>query len=117
MALDWDELKTLSEVPMVGRNAYAAIAALAPGVTGSGQLFSSGAAFGTDSFQAEPGYQINAAGQRQARLPLGREAAEDGRAEVLLNPGPSPVIRRSGIVPVFAVNTCCTVNGQNLRMS
>src|SRR5262245_35331059 len=30
------EEKTLSEVPMVGRNAYAAIAALAPGVTGSG---------------------------------------------------------------------------------
>ena len=59
------EEKTLSEVPMVGRNAYAAIAALAPGVTGSGQLFASGAAFGTDSFQAEPGYQINAAGQRQ----------------------------------------------------
>ena len=50
---------------MVGRNAYASIAALAPGVTGSGQLFASGAAFGTDSFQAEPGYQINAAGQRQ----------------------------------------------------
>ena len=59
------EEKTLSEVPMVGRNAYASIAALAPGVTGSGQLFASGAAFGTDSFQAEPGYQINAAGQRQ----------------------------------------------------
>src|SRR5215470_14974731 len=59
------EEKTLAEVPMVGRNAYAAIAALAPGVTGSGQLFASGAAFGTDSFQAEPGYQINAAGQRQ----------------------------------------------------
>src|SRR5882724_4447292 len=59
------EEKTLSEVPMVGRNAYAAIAALAPGVTGSGQLFASGAAFGTDSFQGEPGYQINAAGQRQ----------------------------------------------------
>jgi len=59
------EEKTLSEVPMVGRNAYASIVALAPGVTGSGQLFASGAAFGTDSFQSEPGYQINAAGQRQ----------------------------------------------------
>ena len=58
------EEKTLSEVPMVGRNAYASIAALAPGVTGSGQLFASGAAFGTDSFQAEPGYQINAACDR-----------------------------------------------------
>src|SRR5215467_9685419 len=59
------EEKTIMEVPMVGRNAYVAIAALAPGITGSGQLFSSGAAFGTDSFQSEPGYQINAAGQRQ----------------------------------------------------
>jgi hypothetical protein len=59
------EEKSLAEVPMVGRNAYVSIVALAPGVTGSGQLFASGAAFGTDSFQAEPGYQINAAGQRQ----------------------------------------------------
>jgi Carboxypeptidase regulatory-like domain len=59
------EEKTIAEVPMVGRNAYAAIVPLAPGITGSGQLFGSGAANATDSFQAEPGYQINAAGQRQ----------------------------------------------------
>ncbi len=59
------EQKTIEEVPMVGRNVYAAIVALAPGVTGSGGLFGSGSANATDSFQAEPAYQINAAGQRQ----------------------------------------------------
>ncbi len=59
------EQKSIEEVPMVGRNVYAAIVALAPGVTGSGALFGSGSANGTDSFQAEPGFQINAAGQRQ----------------------------------------------------
>ena len=59
------EERTIAEVPMIGRNAYAAIVALAPGVTGSGQLFGSGTANAQDSFQAEPGYQINAAGQRQ----------------------------------------------------
>jgi hypothetical protein len=59
------EEKTIAEVPMVGRNAYSAIIALAPGVTGSGQLFGSGAANAQDSFQPEPGFQLNAAGQRQ----------------------------------------------------
>lgn len=59
------EERTIAEVPMVGRNAYAAIVMLAPGVTGSGQLFGSGSANSQDSFQNEPGYQINAAGQRQ----------------------------------------------------
>ncbi len=59
------EQKTMEEVPSVGRNAYAAVAWLAPGVTGSGQLFGSGSANSQDSFQNEPGYQINAAGQRQ----------------------------------------------------
>jgi Carboxypeptidase regulatory-like domain len=59
------ETTTIAEVPMVGRNAYAAIVPLAPGITGSGQLFGSGAANATDSFQPEPGYQINAGGQRQ----------------------------------------------------
>jgi hypothetical protein len=59
------EETTIAEVPMMGRNAYAAIAPLAPGITGSGQLFGSGAANAQDSFQPEPGYQINAAGQRQ----------------------------------------------------
>ncbi|MDQ6707094.1 MAG: carboxypeptidase-like regulatory domain-containing protein, partial [Acidobacteriota bacterium] len=59
------EEKTISEVPMAGRNVYGAIVALAPGVTGSGGLFGSGSANQQDSFQAEPAYQINAAGQRQ----------------------------------------------------
>ncbi len=59
------EGKTIEEVPSVGRNAYAAVLWLAPGVTGSGQLFGSGSANAQDSFQNEPGYQINAAGQRQ----------------------------------------------------
>jgi Carboxypeptidase regulatory-like domain/TonB dependent receptor len=59
------EEKTISEVPMVGRNAYSAIVALAPGVTGSGALFGSGSANALDSFQAEPAFQVNAAGQRQ----------------------------------------------------
>jgi hypothetical protein len=59
------EQKVIEEVPSVGRNAYAAVAWLAPGVTGSGQLFGSGSANAQDSFQNEPGYQINAAGQRQ----------------------------------------------------
>ena len=59
------EQKTMEEVPSVGRNAYAAVAWLAPGVTGSGQLYGSGSANSQDSFQNEPGYQINAAGQRQ----------------------------------------------------
>jgi hypothetical protein len=59
------EEKTIAEVPMVGRNAYGAIVMLAPGVTGSGQLFGSGSANSQDSFQNEPGYQLNAAGQRQ----------------------------------------------------
>ena len=59
------EETTIAEVPMVGRNVYAAIVPLAPGITGSGQLFGSGAANAQDSFQPEPAYQINAAGQRQ----------------------------------------------------
>ena len=59
------EQKTIEEVPIVGRNAYGAVVWLAPGVTGSGQLYGSGSANFQDSFQNEPGYQINAAGQRQ----------------------------------------------------
>lgn len=59
------EQKTIEEVPSVGRNAYASVVWLAPGVTGSGQLFGSGSANYQDSFQNEPGFQINAAGQRQ----------------------------------------------------
>ncbi len=59
------EQTTIAEMPAVGRNAYAALVWQAPGVTGSGQLFGGGSANSLDSFQNEPGYQINAAGQRQ----------------------------------------------------
>ncbi len=59
------ESKTVDEVPMLGRNIYGAVASLAPGVTGSGGLFGGGFALNQDSFQNEPGFQINAAGQRQ----------------------------------------------------
>lgn len=60
--------KTIEEAPMLGRNVYAGVAFIAPGVTGAGKLFGgatgSGSA-GQDSFQTEPGFQINSAGQRQ----------------------------------------------------
>ena len=53
---------------MQGRNIYSGVAFIAPGVTGAGKLFGgatgSGSA-GQDSFQTEPGFQINSAGQRQ----------------------------------------------------
>ena len=42
------EQKTIAEIPSVGRNAYAAVVWLAPGVTGSGQLFGSGSANAQD---------------------------------------------------------------------
>ena len=60
--------KTVEDAPMLGRNIYGAVAALAPGITGSGGLFggaSGSGSLGQDSFQLEPGFQVNAAGQRQ----------------------------------------------------
>lgn len=62
------ETKTIQEIPMVGRNIYAAVTTLAPGITGSGGLFGGAGGSGsqgTNSFQQEPGFQVNAAGQRQ----------------------------------------------------
>ena len=60
--------RTVEEAPMPGRNIYTGVAFIAPGVTGAGKLFGgatgSGSA-GQDSFQTEPGFQINSAGQRQ----------------------------------------------------
>ena len=60
--------RTVQDAPMLGRNIFAGVAFLAPGVTGAGKLFGgatgSGSA-GQDSFQTEPGFQINSAGQRQ----------------------------------------------------
>ncbi|MGH9722729.1 MAG: carboxypeptidase regulatory-like domain-containing protein, partial [Bryobacteraceae bacterium] len=62
------ETKTIETAPMVGRNIYGGVAALAPGITGSGMLFGGASGSGSlnqDSFQTEPGFQINAGGQRQ----------------------------------------------------
>ena len=61
------EQKTVEEAPMLGRNIYGGVAALAPGITGAGALFGGATGSGSvsqDSFQTEPGFQINAAGQR-----------------------------------------------------
>ncbi len=60
--------RTVEDAPMIGRNIYGGVAFIAPGITGAGKLFGgatgSGSA-GQDSFQTEPGFQINSAGQRQ----------------------------------------------------
>ena len=59
---------TIHSAPLLGRNIYTSMIALAPGVTGSG--LPAGGALGSgsannDSFEQEAGYQLNAAGQRQ----------------------------------------------------
>ena len=62
------EQKTVEESPMLGRNIFGGVAALAPGITGAGALFGGATGSGSvsqDSYQTEPGFQINAAGQRQ----------------------------------------------------
>lgn len=58
---------TIANAPMLGRNVYGGVSFIAPGVTGSGVLFGGGASgnAGQDSFQTQPGFQINADGQRQ----------------------------------------------------
>jgi hypothetical protein len=61
------EPRTIEDSPMIGQNIYASVATLAPGVTGLGSSanISAAGSVGTSSFNAESGYQINAAGQRQ----------------------------------------------------
>ncbi len=62
------ETKTIETAPMVGRNIYASVAYLAPGVTGSGGAFGGAGGSGsqgTNSFAQEQAFQINSAGQRQ----------------------------------------------------
>ena len=62
------ETKTVQESALVGDNVYASVGTLAPGVTGLGDAsgnISSAGSVGTNSFAAESGFQINAAGQRQ----------------------------------------------------
>ncbi len=62
------EQQTVEAAPLVGEDLYASVATLSPGVTGLGGSFggaSSSGSQGTNSFNAEPGYQIIGAGQRQ----------------------------------------------------
>ena len=62
------EEQTVQSAPLVGENLYASVATLAPGVTGLGGSFggaSSSGSQGTNSFNAEPAFQIIGAGQRQ----------------------------------------------------
>jgi hypothetical protein len=68
--------KTLDDAPLFNRNVYTSIVQLAPGITGSGALFG-GAATYNDSFEQEPAFQINAAGQRQEN----NEYQVDGTSE------------------------------------
>ncbi|MGO9270556.1 MAG: carboxypeptidase regulatory-like domain-containing protein [Terriglobia bacterium] len=59
---------TIDNAPLLGRNVYTSIVELGPGLTGSGALYGNAAGSGSannDSFEQEPAYQINAAGQRQ----------------------------------------------------
>lgn len=60
--------KTIDDAPLLGRNVYTSIIQLAPGLTGSGLPRGGAAGSGSannDSFEQEPAYEINAAGQRQ----------------------------------------------------
>ena len=62
------DARTIEDAPLLGRNIYTSIIQLAPGLTGTG--LPRGGALGSgsannDSFEQEPGYEINAAGQRQ----------------------------------------------------
>ena len=62
------ETKTVETAPLVGRNIYAGVAYLAPGITGGGNAFGGAGGSGsqgTNSFAQEQAFQINSAGQRQ----------------------------------------------------
>jgi hypothetical protein len=60
--------ETVKQAPLVGQVLFASVATLAPGVTGLGGSqggASSSGSQGTNSFNAEPAYQIIGAGQQQ----------------------------------------------------
>ena len=62
------ETRTVQDSPMIGENIYAAVATLAPGVTGLGGASgnaSSAGSIGITPFASENSFQINAAGQRE----------------------------------------------------
>jgi hypothetical protein len=58
------ERRTLESAPILGRNVYASLAFLSPGVTGNGASNGGTPTLGTDSFGTELQLNINAAGQR-----------------------------------------------------
>ena len=67
------EQKTVEQAPMLGRNIYGGVAALAPGITGAGALFGGATGSGSvsqDSFQTEPGFQGRSAEVRQSKTSL-----------------------------------------------
>jgi Carboxypeptidase regulatory-like domain len=58
--------KSMEDAPLLGRNIYTSMIQLAPGITGSGMPAGIGSGSNNnDSFEQEPAFQINAAGQRQ----------------------------------------------------
>jgi hypothetical protein len=60
--------RTIETAPLLGRNIYTSIIQLAPGITGSGMPRGGAGGSGSannDSFEQEPAFEINAAGQRQ----------------------------------------------------
>ena len=59
------ERRTIETAPILGRNVYASLALLSPGVTGNGASSGGTPTLGTDSFGTELQLNINAAGQRQ----------------------------------------------------
>jgi hypothetical protein len=59
---------TIQNAPLLGRNVYTSLIELAPGVTGSGLPRGGAGGSGSannDSFEQEPAFEVNAAGQRQ----------------------------------------------------
>ncbi len=59
------EARTIETAPILGRNVYASLAFLSPGITGNGASNGGTPTLGTDSFGTELQLNINAAGQRQ----------------------------------------------------
>jgi hypothetical protein len=102
------ETKTIEDSPMIGQNIYASVATLAPGVTGLGSSanISAAGSVGTSSVNAESGYQINAAGQRQEANEFQIDgtvvdsASRDG--VVNITPGPDTVQEMKVTASVFS---------------
>jgi hypothetical protein len=59
------ESRTVETAPILGRNVYASLAFLSPGITGNGESSGGTPTLGTDSFGTELQLNLNAVGQRQ----------------------------------------------------